>query len=266
MASGAAAAGAAMDNAANKMRDCIVGIVTSHWFDKEDFNHEKLKLSQAFCLLWQDPESGEVSGRKMGVECNVGATAAAILDLIVMNRVEIELESNTTLGVKDDNIWLKVINEKPTDTFLDGPLFDEIVKHHNKNPDKPQKLKKVIFWDIGKVMCKNQVGTVTLDSLVDIGVLEMKEKLVGRKYPTVKPGVEDSLRDQIRSVVLDDAEPNSYIHSLLLISRISDRLHLVSEPVLKKCFSKDEYGRAKDKLDAMLDSIKAEGSAKYKKI
>ena len=40
MASGGAAAGAAMDNAARQMRDCVIGIANSHWFNKEDFKNE----------------------------------------------------------------------------------------------------------------------------------------------------------------------------------------------------------------------------------
>ena len=106
--SAGATAAAHMDYVAGKMRTAVVEIVNSSWFDKEHFQTEKLKLSQAFCLLWQDPESGEVHGRKMGVECNAAACAAGIIDLFAMDRVEVEVESNKTLGIKDDNILLKV--------------------------------------------------------------------------------------------------------------------------------------------------------------
>ncbi|KXJ14920.1 hypothetical protein AC249_AIPGENE27505 [Exaiptasia diaphana] len=250
--SAGAAAAAHMDYTAGKMTEALVAIVNSSWFDKESFQTEKLKLSQAFCLLWQDPESGDVSGRKSGVECQAAAAAAGIVDLIVMDRVEIEVQPNKTLGIKDDNILLKVKNEKPTGTYLDGPLFDDIAEHHNKKPGNPEKVKKVIWRDIAHMRTKSQVATNTLDSLVELGILDMKEKFVGRKYPTAKPGVEESLRDQIRSVVLDGAEPNSYIHALLIISRMADKVSM-NTPVLKKCFTKDEYDRAKDKMNAMID-------------
>lgn len=107
-AGGAAAAGA-MDHAAGTMAKVVMEIANSPDFDREQIRGEKLTLSQAYCLLWQNPEDGDVDGRKLGIESNSGAAAAVIVDLIVLGKVEIEIEPNTTLGVKNDHYRLKVI-------------------------------------------------------------------------------------------------------------------------------------------------------------
>lgn len=98
---GVAAAGA-MDHAAGTMAK-VMEIANSSDFDREQIRGEKVTLSQAYCLLWQNSEHGDVDGRKFGIESNSGATAAAIVDLIVPGKVEIEIEPNTTLGVKNDH-------------------------------------------------------------------------------------------------------------------------------------------------------------------
>ena len=105
---GVAAAGA-MDHAAGTMAKVVMEIANSSDFDREQIRGEKVTLSQAYCLLWQNPEDGDVDGRKLGIESNSGAAAAVIVDLIVLGKVEIEIEPNTTLGVKNDHYRLKVI-------------------------------------------------------------------------------------------------------------------------------------------------------------
>ena len=91
-------------------------------------------------------------------------------------------------GLTLNQMCFQVVDEKPTGTYLDEALFNGILKHHEKHPDKPEKVKSVIFDDISQLRSKNYCSTITLDSLVELGILEMKEKMMGRKYPTVNKG------------------------------------------------------------------------------
>ena len=91
-------------------------------------------------------------------------------------------------GLTLNQMFFQVVDEKPTGTYLDEALFNGILKHHEKHPDKPEKVKSVIFDDISQLRSKNYCSTITLDSLVELGILEMKEKMMGRKYPTVNKG------------------------------------------------------------------------------
>lgn len=99
-----------MEQTSKEMAKAVKEIVNSSYFDKEVCRSEDLKVSQAYCLLWQDSESGDVDGRKISVETNGGAAAAVLIDLVVLGKVEVEIEPNKTLGVKNDKILLKVQN------------------------------------------------------------------------------------------------------------------------------------------------------------
>ena len=52
--------------------------------------------------------------------------------------------------------------------------------------------------------------------------------------------------------MLDDVEPSSYIRVLLVLARCSDNLMVLQDPVLKKHFSKEEYGKAKEKINVLV--------------
>ena len=84
--------------------------------------------------------------------------------------------------------FIQVLDEKPTGKYLDEAIFNAILKKHFKTPDKPDKVKNWIWHDISHFLSKNQCSTITLDSLVDLGILDKKNKLTGNNYPTLKPG------------------------------------------------------------------------------
>ena len=56
-------------------------------------------------LLWQESKDGEVDG---AMELRAGAVCAALVDLIVLDRVEIEIDQKSLLGIKYENSLLKV--------------------------------------------------------------------------------------------------------------------------------------------------------------
>ncbi|KAK3751300.1 hypothetical protein QZH41_018027, partial [Actinostola sp. cb2023] len=148
-------------------------------------------------------------------------------------------------------LYFQVLDDKPTDTYLDAAIFDKILEHHQKKPDKPDRVKDWIYHDVSHIQARHLCSTITLDSLVELGILDMKEKFIGRKYPTVKP-VKRTWKTQIRAVALDGAEPSSYIRALLTLARSSDNLLCLQDPVLKKHFSKEEYDKAKERINALV--------------
>lgn len=65
--------------------------------------------------------------------------------------------------------------------------------------------------------------------------------------------VKKELLQDIRAVALEGAQPSSYIRALLTIARTADNLACLNfDPVLKKHFSKQEYGKAKETIDGLV--------------
>ena len=113
-AGGAGAAGAGyVKMICDNLTQAIGEIVNSSHFDKKEIlqlsldNYKKLNLTQAYCLLWQESKDGKVDGK---MEIRGGAVCAAVLDLIVLDKVEIEIDPKSLLGFKYENTLLKVKN------------------------------------------------------------------------------------------------------------------------------------------------------------
>ena len=90
------------------MRDAVLEVVNSPYFDVEVFRNRQLTLSQAYCLLWQDAESGNVWGRQTSLERTGGAAATCLIDLVVKGKICFEVTSKTTLGVEREDVYVKV--------------------------------------------------------------------------------------------------------------------------------------------------------------
>ena len=58
--------------------------------------------------------------------------------------------------------------------------------------------------------------------------------------------------DQIRKIALENAEPDSYMQSLLTLMRAADDLHCFMDPLLKRHFSSEEYDKAKKRIKALV--------------
>ena len=63
---------------------------------------------------------------------------------------------------------------------------------------------------------------------------------------------EAALVKEIRQVALDNATPDAYIRALLLIMRAVDDFYVLSDPLLRRHFSKDEYKPAKERIKALV--------------
>ena len=98
-----------MSYTGDELTEAVVMIVNSIHFNKEEVKGEtkrrELNLTQAYALLWQESKDGEVDG---AMELRAGAVCAAVVDLIVLDRVEIEIDQKSLLGFKYENSLLKV--------------------------------------------------------------------------------------------------------------------------------------------------------------
>ena len=125
---------AQQQHTSKNMRDAILEIVNSDHFDREailgEIKNRRINISEAFCLLWQNSETGDVSGRQAGIELNGAATAVCIVDLIILGKAEIEVVPGTTLGVKKIDVFAKVFQFIFTCTLKhDNRAFDRDLEH-----------------------------------------------------------------------------------------------------------------------------------------
>jgi len=67
-------------------------------------------------------------------------------------------------------------------------MFNEVIQSHKKNPDNPNLVKNWIRCDLLKMQARNKCSTKTLDSLVELGIFNKENKLIGVQYPTLQQG------------------------------------------------------------------------------
>ena len=82
----------------------------------------------------------------------------------------------------------QVINFTPTNSYLDDCLFNQMVAHAQKHPNKPRNVEGWILK--GSNYHKPTCVSATFDSLVKLGLLRKERRNLGTcvKYPTVNPG------------------------------------------------------------------------------
>ena len=102
---GAGAGAAYVRDVSNKLTQAVMEIVNSSHFDKKEILQRPLNLTQAYSLLWQESKNGKVDG---SLELRAGAVCAAVVDLIVLEKIEIGIDPKSVLGIKYENTLLKV--------------------------------------------------------------------------------------------------------------------------------------------------------------
>ena len=93
------------------MADKLREVLEAKNFNKDDFDTRAFKLSQAFCLLWQDKDTGEVSGRQRSGKTANAAVVAVLIDLFILGKIEFEalVKQWTSMRRKREIIYVKVI-------------------------------------------------------------------------------------------------------------------------------------------------------------
>jgi len=239
-----------LDEVALGFAKTIYEICTAKWFKVEDFQKHEILLSEAYVLLWQNSETGDVDGRKVGLPLKVGAFATVFLDLIASKKIEVFLTH------EDRDPRVRVIDDTQTGTFLDGALFDDLrLRHH-----RVMRLQKYL-----ERAEESSCVDIILNSLILRGILKKEKKgfpglKFFRRFPTTNPKPEKDLVEQIRNVSLDEEENHdSYIIALLAICREADNIFLISDPILKKYFSTLEYTELKKRMDKMINEYLRRG-------
>lgn len=64
---------------------------------------------------------------------------------------------------------------------------------------------------------------------------------------------------EIRQVALENVSPDAYIRALLLIMRAVDDFYVLSDPLLRRHFSKEEYKPAKERIKDLVGLGKKKG-------
>ena len=239
-----------LDEVALGFAKTIYEICSAKWFNIEDFQKHEILLSEAYVLLWQNSETGDIDGRKVGLPLKVGAFAAVFLDLIISKKIEVFLTH------EDREPRVRVIDERQTGTFLDDALFDDLrLKHH-----RVIRLQKYL-----ERAEESACVDIILSSLILRGILKKEKKgfpglKFFRRFPTTNPKPEKDLVEQIRKFSMSDNENHdSYIIALLAICREADNIFLISDPILKKYFSSVEYVEMKKRIDKMISDCLKKG-------
>ncbi|XP_031574252.1 uncharacterized protein LOC116308040 [Actinia tenebrosa] len=219
-------------------------ILQSRHFNKDDFEGRPLKLSQAFCLLWQNKENGEVSGRQRSGRIANAAVLAVLLDLFALGKIEFEAQVKQwiALGRRREITYVKVIDPSPTGTFLDKALFSGILYNYSNTPDKPKTLEE---WILQGSYLNPTCATQVLDSLVEAKIFGKTSVLFWKKYPTINPEPEAKLVKELRSIALQGQVADGYMWTLIKLLSDADTSLFGKRDLLSQHFSNEEFPRAK---------------------
>lgn len=213
-------------------------------FNIDHFLNHELYLSESYCLLWQNAETGEVNGRKVGVPLKIGVFAALFIDLYASDLIDV------FMSPEDDEPMFRITESTSTQTFLDFAIFDSLRVANAQGRLREAKLWKWLLRAEDADCVEN-----TFESLIARGIL--KEKSTGflglfKKFPTLNPEPEQKLEKKIKDIVFQEVQPDSYMLSLLILSRESDRIFMCEDPILRKHFTSAEYADAKRNMDRIL--------------
>lgn len=248
-----------------KLAENLLEIVRSDRFVTECFKERNLKISQALCLLWHDQSTGDVPGRKSSAPHYGNVSAAVIIDLYVLGKVSFEEAQASCLGVKYKEMVLQVTDFTSTDSYLDKCMFNHMVEHTRKHPDKPRSVAKWILK--GSNYHKPCCVSATFDSLVDLGLMSKEPKLLGTcvKYPVINAAPQNELVKEIQMIALAGHTVDGFTWTLLKLARFSDLLYLGGAPMLKHLFHKKEYDDAKKKIQELVETKKEKSKRKVHK-
>lgn len=218
-------------------------VLASDRFDKGSILQRDLGLSEAFCLLWQNENTGDVAGRLRPNALTASATAAVLLDLYVLDKIDFDKDIKHWMDKTRQVITVKVKDVTITGTYLDQALFLDIVKHYEAAKGKPR---TVVEWIIHGSYERKNSATIVLDSLVLHGILKRESKLFGRRYPIVNANPKQKLVSDIRQTVLLNQPVDGFIWTLLKLIYEADCCTGKKMPLLGMYFAVDELQMIKE--------------------
>jgi len=220
-------------------------IVGEPEFNPDHFQAYNLHLCEAYCLLWQNPKTGRVSGRKVGLPLKIGNFSAVFIDLYVSRRLDIFTSKRQT------EPCFQIVDHRATETTLDYIIFNTM----RKSASRGNLRECLLMSSLARAEQADCVNS-TLDSLIAKGVLEERTTgIFGRRkiFPTLDPAPENTLRTRIKDVAMKkkDVESDSFVDTLLILARESDKIFSSSAPILGKYFTEGEYLTAMQNIDEM---------------
>ncbi|KAK3710157.1 hypothetical protein QZH41_010556 [Actinostola sp. cb2023] len=226
------------------MADKLREVLEAKNFNKDDFDTRAFKLSQAFCLLWQDKDTGEVSGRQRSGKTANAAVVAVLIDLFILGKIEFEalVKQWTSMRRKREIIYVKVIDTSLTGTYLDKALFTSMLSYHNAKPDEP---KTVTEWIIQGSCLPPTCATNVLDSLVEAKILGKTSVMFWKKFPTLNAEPETQLVQEIRRIALLGHIADGYMWTLIKLLCDIDNNTFTKGSLLSRHFSAEESPKAK---------------------
>ncbi|XP_065064186.1 uncharacterized protein LOC135690524 [Rhopilema esculentum] len=243
---------AEQDACFNSFCDAVRLIITCKDFNKASFKTRPLNLSEAYVLLWHNTGTGGLDGSKSSMHLRTGAFAAVLIDLLVRDKIAI-INDTVHLGCEQhQRLAVKVLDPTPTGTYLDIAGFNHIVAYYKAHPQK-NKLLKDWFEREERECCVS----VTLKNLIKRKILgDVHTGFFGmfHKYPTKDSSFEEVIEAEMKQVSLKECKPDSFMLSLLTLSRTADMFFSFVDPVLQKHFTKDEYKVAKENIKVIVQT------------
>lgn len=227
-------------------------IITCKDFDKDSFAKRPLYLSEAYVLMWHNTGTGGVDGKKSSMHLRTGAYAAVLVDLYARGKIDIVAETSHLGCDQHQMLAVKVIDATLTGTYLDEAGFTHILAYHKAHPNKQKLLRD--WFEREERECS---VSLTLKSLVRKKILgDVHTGFFGlfHKYPTLDASLENSLDQEMKQVSLKECKPDSFMLSLLTLSRTADHSFTFVDPILKKHFTKEEYKIAKENIKVIVTS------------
>mmetsp|Transcript_41980 Transcript_41980/g.50883 ORF Transcript_41980/g.50883 Transcript_41980/m.50883 type:complete len:584 (-) Transcript_41980:193-1944(-) len=221
--------------------------------------NKKLTLAEAFILIWQDDETGNIDGRKSSQEIQSIAVAACMLDLLLLGRLKIE--TRTQYGREDQVVSVgDVSSPLPESSAFLQVLLDMCVK---RSPDAALTVGQ---WIETLVIAKDSPTDTLIkqitESLVTKGIVKKGSKWGSRVFPTEDPTAEGKTKEKIKDVLLKGVEPDVFTTCLIYFSIAADSMSW-SKSFMPACLSKDEIKQAREggRLKEMEEELTAQDAA-----
>lgn len=227
-------------------------IITCKDIDKSSFSKRPLHLSEAYVLMWHNSGTGGVDGKNSSLYLRTGAYAAVLLDLYASGKIDIVFDSSHLGCEQHQSLAVKVTEAKRTGTYLDDAGFNHILAYHAAHPGKQKLLRD--WFEREERECS---VSLTLKNLIRRKILgDVHKGFFGmfHKYPTKDSSFENILDAEMKQVALKECKPDSFMLSLLTLSRTADNFFSFVDPILQKHFTKDEYKIAKENIKVIVQS------------
>ncbi|KAK3249058.1 hypothetical protein CYMTET_41504 [Cymbomonas tetramitiformis] len=266
MASGGAAAGAAAAGAcyaaaqaaakAAKRAIRVAGVVDDYQLVYAPPN--KLTICEAFCLLWQDDATGDLSGRRSDPTVQGPALAAMLTDLILMGKLKVQSEDGKDwLGYTKENARIITGDVETPLPAAAAFLADFLKIFTDYNAQKPPRTLEKWVQELVMGWSHNAVAYIdfVLNSLLEKGIVRKESVWNGKRFPTDDPTAEAAVREKLKTVLLSGTEPDMFTTVLIQLSVTADQQCVFTNPFMRSVLSKEEYAQVQPRLKELKENL-----------